>query len=210
MIDTKGDFLAKRLILGNSQVGKSCILNQFTEGSFSETTPPTLGIDYKITNLTVEKTTVKLQIWDTAGQERFKSITENFYKGAQGILLVFDLCDIDSFSNIRVWVKNILEKAGQTVTICLIGNKLDLLEKCMADPELAQKCVPKEAIDQLINEYNFHYMTSSAKKNINIKEAFTYLASELIKKNADLIKENKGKSIKSSQKEPEEKKDGCC
>ena len=175
MIDKRGDILGKVLILGNSQVGKSSILNQFTEGTFSETMPPTLGIDYKISQITAGEDTIKLQIWDTAGQEKFKSITENFYKGAQGIILVFDLTDRGSFDNIRVWLKNIFEKAGKNVVICLVGNKLDLYQLYMVDPSTQAKCVPQEDVDQLLAEHPFHYLKTSAKTNINVKEAFDYV-----------------------------------
>ena len=209
MIDKKRDILGKVLKLGNSQVGKSSILNQFTEGTFSETMPPTLGIDYKISQITSGEDTIKLQIWDTAGQEKFKSITENFYKGAQGIILVFDLTDRGSFDNIRVWLKNIFEKAGKNVVICLVGNKLDLYQQYMADPSTQGRCVPQEDVDQLLAEHPFHYLKTSAKTNINVKEAFDFIGTELLKKNADLIKEHKGKNLKSKQEDKEEKK-GCC
>ena len=202
--------MGKVLILGNSQVGKSSILNQFTEGSFSDSMPPTLGIDYKISQIAVGGETIKLQIWDTAGQEKFKSITENFYKGAQGIILVFDLVDRDSFSNIRVWLKNVFEKAGQNVVICLCGNKLDLFESYSRDPNTAAKCVKQEEVDQLLAEHSFNFIKASAKKNQNIKEIFNYIAAELLKKNADLIKEYRGKGLKGGEQDKKEKEGGCC
>ena len=209
MIDKRGDILGKVLILGNSQVGKSSILNQFTEGSFSDSMPPTLGIDYKISQIAVGPETIKLQIWDTAGQEKFKSITENFYKGAQGIILVFDLVDRDSFSNIRVWLKNVFEKAGQNVVICLVGNKMDLFESYSRESNTQGKCVTQEEVDQLLAEHSFHYIRASAKKNAHIKDIFTYIAAELLKRNADLIKEHRGKGLKPDQ-EKKEKEGGCC
>ena len=216
MIDRKGDLLGKVLILGNSQVGKSSILNQFTEGSFSESMPPTLGIDYKISQITVGDETIKLQIWDTAGQEKFKSITENFYKGAQGIILVFDLTDRDSFSNIRTWLKNVFEKAGKNVVICLVGNKLDLLDMYTRDKDKyhdeLEKSVRQEEVDQLLTEHSFHYLKASAKKNVNIKEAFNFIAAELLKKNEDVVKEYRGKNLKAkdADKKDETKTGGCC
>ena len=210
MIDKRGDILGKVLILGNSQVGKSSILNQFTEGTFSETMPPTLGIDYKISQITSGEDTIKLQIWDTAGQEKFKSITENFYKGAQGIILVFDLTDKDSFTSIRVWLKNIFEKAGQSVVICLVGNKTDLYDQYKADETKKGKCVPQEEVDRLLSEHAFHYLRTSAKSNINVREAFNYIGSELLKKNADLIKEHKGKGLKKQEEEKAKNSSGCC
>ena len=202
--------MGKVLILGNSQVGKSSILNQFTEGSFSDTMPPTLGIDYKISQITDGKNCIKLQIWDTAGQEKFKAITENFYRGAQGIILVFDLTDKDSFTNIRVWLKNIFEKAGKGVVICLVGNKLDLYETYSKDPVQKPKCVTQEEVDQLLSEHQFHYLQTSAKKNVNIKEAFSYLGLELLKKNSDLLKDQKGKGLSTADGKKTEKESTCC
>ena len=97
---SSNELIFKILILGESRVGKSSILNQFTENVFTENIPPTLGIDYKIQKVKVGDIYVKLQIWDTAGQERFRSITEGFYKGCNGVLLVFDLSDLESFKRI--------------------------------------------------------------------------------------------------------------
>ena len=190
-------------------MGKSSILNQFTEGTFSETMPPTLGLDYKISQISSGEDTIKLQIWDTAGQEKFKSITENFYKGAQGIILVFDLTDRASFDNIRVWLKNIFEKAGKQVVICLVGNKLDLYKQFAADSATAGRCVPPEDVEQLLNEHAFHYLQTSAKTNVNVKEAFDYVGVELLKKNGDLIREHKSKALRSKPTEEPDKK-GCC
>jgi len=181
-MDRRNENLGKVLILGNSQVGKSSILNQFAEGVFSETITPTLGIDYKINQVAVGDKSIKLQIWDTAGQERFKSITENFYKGAQGILLVFDLTDASSFANITTWLKNIYEKAGKNVVVCLVGNKLDLAKKFAEDPTKRDQLVREEDVNELIKQTGFHYLQTSAKENINIKEAFQYIAQELMKR----------------------------
>ena len=208
-MDRRGDILAKILILGNSQVGKSSILNQFTEGVFTESIPPTLGIDYKINKVEVDGTEIKLQIWDTAGQERFKSITENFYKGAQGIILVFDLTDQESFSTIRNWLKNIYEKAGRSVVVCLLGNKLDIVEKANVDPGFRidrKRFVPDHEIDELIKEVPIKFMKSSAKNDININESFQYLASQIKKQKADLGQNRPGSKLKPKPK----KSSGCC
>ena len=206
-MEKRNDILGKVLILGNSQVGKSSILNQFADGVFSETIPPTLGIDYKINQVTVGDKSIKLQIWDTAGQERFKSITENFYKGAQGILLVFDLTDSNSFANIRTWLKNIYEKAGRNVVVVLVGNKLDLFKKYENDPTKKDKLVPESEVNDLIKETSFHYLRTSAKENICIKESFQYIAQELMKKIESKSKERSG-GLKLNPEHKEKKK--CC
>ena len=170
------DASCKILILGESKVGKSSILNRFTEKTYAETLPPTLGIDYKITKMNVSGFDLKMQIWDTAGQERFRSITESFYKGCQAVLLVFDLSDRETFNKIKNWLANINEKAGTGVLIVLLGNKCDLVSK--SEIEL----VNQEEIDCLVNALNIKYFATSAKEDINIHEAFYYIAKIIIEK----------------------------
>ena len=214
-MERRGDILAKILILGNSQVGKSSILNQFTDGIFSETIGPTLGIDYKINKVTVDGTEIKLQIWDTAGQERFRSITENFYKGAHGIVLVFDLCDKESFATIRNWLKNIYEKAGSNVIVCLVGNKLDLVKKANDDPNMIidrEKFVNDETdVNELLKETPIKYMKASAKENTNIRDAFLYLAKEIKEVNAEIIgAHSEGDKVTTKKGSSEGGSKGCC
>ena len=166
----KQELSCKILILGESKVGKSSILNRFTENTFTENLPPTLGIDYKIMKLNVDNTEVKLQIWDTAGQERFRSITESFYKGCHGVMLVFDLTDRETFYKVRGWIGDIKEKAGEKVVICVVGNKLDLKDGDGVD------VVANEEIEELCVAYDLKYYHVSAKEDINIKESFAYIA----------------------------------
>jgi small GTP-binding protein len=96
----------KMLVIGDSGVGKTCLLLRFSDNSFSTNHLATIGVDFKIKELTLsDGKQYKLQIWDTAGQERFRTITHTYYKGAMGIILVFDLTDRDSFNNIQSWIK---------------------------------------------------------------------------------------------------------
>ena len=142
------ELVGKILILGETKVGKSSILKRFTEKEFLQNIPPTLGIDYKIKNIVVGEYSLKMQIWDTAGQERFKSITEGFYKGCHGVLLVFDLTDTESFNRIKSWIESIRNKASEEVVICLVGNKLDLKN------QEGIEVVKQEEIDTLVNNNN--------------------------------------------------------
>ncbi len=164
------DLTCKVLILGESKVGKSSILNRFTEKHFTENLPPTLGIDYKITKVIIDKTEVKLQIWDTAGQERFRSITESFYKGCQAVLLVFDLTDRDTFEKTKSWLMSIYEKAGKDVMIVLVGNKYDLKEN------KGVEFVPEFEISALAEAHSIAYFLASAKEDYNIQEIFRHIA----------------------------------
>lgn len=170
---SKVEVSCKILILGESKVGKSSVLNQFTEKVFTENLPPTLGIDYKIMKMNIDNVDVKLQIWDTAGQERFRSITESFYRGCHGVLLVFDLTDRDTFEKVKAWIINIHEKAGNSVVICLVGNKLDLKGSDSVD------MVPTHEIEELAEAHSIKHFLISAKENINIYSAFHFLAEEI-------------------------------
>jgi Ras-related protein Rab-1A len=98
------DFVFKILLIGNSSVGKSSLLLRFADNIFQETFYPTIGVDFKIRTFSSEGSVVKLQMWDTAGQEKFKTITSAYYKGAQGVILVFDLCDRKSYEDIQNWI----------------------------------------------------------------------------------------------------------
>lgn len=169
----KDEISCKILILGESKVGKSSILNQFTEKVFTENLPPTLGIDYKIMKLNIDDTEVKLQIWDTAGQERFRSITESFYRGCHGVLLAFDLTDRDTFEKVKAWIISIHEKAGKNVVICIVGNKLDLKGSDGVD------MIPTHEIEALAEAHDIKHFLVSAKENINIYSSFHYLAKEI-------------------------------
>eukprot|EP00882_Tetradesmus_deserticola_P014232 GHRQ01015128.1.p1 GENE.GHRQ01015128.1~~GHRQ01015128.1.p1 ORF type:complete len:174 (+),score=46.42 GHRQ01015128.1:332-853(+) len=109
------DYLIKLLLIGDSGVGKSCLLLRFSEDSFTPSFITTIGIDFKIKKIFLDNKWVKLQIWDTAGQERFRTITSAYYRGAMGILLVYDVTDEASFNNIRNWMRNIEQHASDNV-----------------------------------------------------------------------------------------------
>ncbi|XP_044342010.1 ras-related protein RAB1BV isoform X1 [Triticum aestivum] len=122
------DYLIKLLLIGDSGVGKSCLLLRFSDGSFTTSFITTIGIDFKIRTIELDGKRIKLQIWDTAGQERFRTITTAYYRGAMGILLVYDVTDESSFNNIRNWIRNIEQHASDNVNKILIGNKADMDE----------------------------------------------------------------------------------
>lgn len=172
------DFLIKLLLIGDSGVGKSCCLLRFSEDSFTPSFITTIGIDFKIRTIELDGKRVKLQIWDTAGQERFRTITTAYYRGAMGILLVYDVTDERSFQNIRTWFSNVEQHASEGVHKILIGNKCDWEEK---------RAVSTEQGQQLADELGIPFLEVSAKNNINIEKAFYNLASE-IKKGMDTSK----------------------
>lgn len=107
-------------------VGKSCLLLRYSDDSFTSSFITTIGIDFKIKSILCDDSKVKLQIWDTAGQERFRTITTAYYRGAMGILLVYDVSEEASFGNVRNWMRQIDQNATENVTRILIGNKCDV------------------------------------------------------------------------------------
>jgi Ras-related protein Rab-8A len=109
-----------------SGVGKSCLLLRYSDDSFTSSFITTIGIDFKIKSIAIGESKVKLQIWDTAGQERFRTITTAYYRGAMGILLVYDVSDESSFANVRNWMRQIEQNAAENVNRILIGNKADI------------------------------------------------------------------------------------
>merc|ERR1712071_428819 len=122
------DYLFKLLLIGDSGVGKTCVLFRFSEDAFNSTFISTIGIDFKIRTIELDGKRIKLQIWDTAGQERFRTITTAYYRGAMGILLVYDVTDESSFNNIKNWIRNIEQLASDNVNKILVGNKADMDE----------------------------------------------------------------------------------
>jgi Ras-related protein Rab-8A len=164
------DYLIKLLLIGDSGVGKSCLLLRFSDDTFTTNFITTIGIDFKIRTIELDGKRVKLQIWDTAGQERFRTITTAYYRGAMGILLTYDVTDEQSFQNIRNWMKNIEEHAAENVNKILIGNKCDLVEKKVVDTQRGQ---------QLADSYNIKFLETSAKNNLNVEEAFFSIARDI-------------------------------
>ena len=130
----------KILLLGDSMVGKTCFLLKYTDKSFQEIHMSTIGLDYRLKTLTLKnRKTVKLQIWDTAGQDRFRSITKNYYKKANGIILIYDITNKKSYKNIREWINQIKEEAVSNVIIYLVGNKIDLEKERKVKTEEGEK-----------------------------------------------------------------------
>lgn len=161
------DMQIKLLMIGDSGVGKTCLLLRYANDSFSPTFITTIGIDFKIKNVDIEGTRIKLQIWDTAGQERFRTITTSYFRGAQGILLVYDVTDRRSFESIRNWISQIQQHADVHVNKILVGNKCDMKDDKVVSTEEAQK---------LADEFKIPFAEVSAKNNICVDESFHSLA----------------------------------
>jgi Ras-related protein Rab-1A len=156
------------MIVGNSGVGKSCLLLRFSDDAYCESHVSTIGVDFKIKTLQIAPHTVKLQIWDTAGQDRFRSITSSYYRGAHGVLVVFDVGDRSSFEDCKTWLMEVERWSGERVQKLLLGNKADLPQ---GERQVSQQEAESWAQSQAIG-----YLETSAKNSINVGEAFITLA----------------------------------
>jgi Ras-related protein Rab-1A len=129
------DHQFKILTLGETQVGKTSILIKYTEGTFSETPLATIGVDFQVKKVNIQGKQIEVQIWDSAGQEKYRSISKQYYNRAQGILLVYDITNRDTFSAMKHWIKDIENQVQTNPQIVLIGNKLDLPGRTVDEDE---------------------------------------------------------------------------
>jgi Ras-related protein Rab-1A len=166
----------KIILIGDSGVGKTAILKRFVDGSFDSYELITVGIDYRIKDVTIDDATYKLEIWDSAGQERFRVITANSCRGSDAFIYVFDVSNRDSFNNIRHWIRMIEKMAGTKKGIkILVGNKADLVSKDL---------VTATEATEFADDFDMEYIESSAATGYNINRIFidtTRLIAEKIK-----------------------------
>ncbi|KAB1251748.1 Ras-related protein Rab-1B [Camelus dromedarius] len=167
------DYLFKLLLIGDSGVGKSCLLLRFADDTYTESYISTIGVDFKIRTIELDGKTIKLQIWDTAGQERFRTITSSYYRGAHGIIVVYDVTDQESYANVKQWLQEIDRYASENVNKLLVGNKSDLTTKKVVDNTTA-----KEFADSL----GIPFLETSAKNATNVEQAFMTMAAEIKKR----------------------------
>ena len=206
---TKGnddyEFIFKVLLLGNSNVGKSSLFLRFVDDIWNDTFVPTIGVDFKIKTFDIDEKRIKMQIWDTAGQERFKNIIASYYRGAHGILLIYDVTDKDSFKNLSNWLIEIEKNSSKNVLKVLIGNKTDLEEK---------RVISYNQAKEFADSYGLKYIETSAKKNLNVNEAFATLGRELMLASEDkrIVKQKQNKKISVAKMEDLniQKRRGCC
>eukprot|EP01138_Halocafeteria_seosinensis_P004609 gb/GECG01004715.1/.p1 GENE.gb/GECG01004715.1/~~gb/GECG01004715.1/.p1 ORF type:complete len:213 (+),score=32.83 gb/GECG01004715.1/:1-639(+) len=196
------DMQIKLLTIGNSGVGKTCLLLRYGQNQFSPTFITTIGIDFKVKYVNIDGKRIKLQIWDTAGQERFRTITTSYFKGAQGILLVYDITDRDSFENVDTWITEIHRNADKQVSKVLVGNKADM-EK--------DRVVTEEEGRKLAERFGVPFFEASAKDDKNVTEVFEHLAKlakDRLEKTGAAMQSGQGR-VDVRQKE-DQKKSGCC
>merc|ERR1711988_1925385 len=167
------DYLFKLLLIGDSGVGKSCLLLRFADDTYTETYISTIGVDFKIRTVEIDGKVIKLQIWDTAGQERFRTITSSYYRGAHGIIVVYDVTDEESFTAVQRWLSEIDRYCHEAVNKMLVGNKCDLHQKKKVDFATAKEFADTNAIP---------FFETSAKGNHNVETAFLQLTRDIQKR----------------------------
>ncbi|KAM4570025.1 EF-hand calcium-binding domain-containing protein 4B isoform 2-T2 [Odontesthes bonariensis] len=165
------DRLFKVVLVGNSSVGKTSLLRSFCEGRFHPSTTATVGIDYSVKTITVDNMQIAMQLWDTAGQERYRSITKQFFRKADGVVVMYDVTVEESFKAVHPWIINVQEAAGEGIPILLIGNKMDM--------EREREVSFKDA-EQLAFENKVMCFEVSAYTGKNVTESLTHLAKVLM------------------------------
>jgi len=165
--------LFKYIIVGDTGVGKSCLLLQFSEKKFNPKHLLTIGVEFGSKIVDMDNKQIKLQIWDTAGQEKFRAITRSYYRGAAGALLVYDITRRDTFENLQIWLDDCLKFSNPNIVIIIIGNKTDLE---------SERQVPTEEGMEYARKNGFNFMETSAKNSDNVEEAFLRTAKEVYNK----------------------------
>ena len=177
----KYEYIFKLILIGNSGVGKSSILQRYIQKVFNDSYSSTIGVDFFMKSITIGDKSIKLQLWDTAGTEKFRSITTGYYRGADAAFVVFDLSSKSSFKSLNEWIESYYKFSNPDVekNVILIGNKCDLVDK---------REVTNEEIEKFIKDNNINYFETSAKEGKNIDETFLFIAEKLMTQYAN--KEN--------------------
>ncbi|XP_037988569.1 EF-hand calcium-binding domain-containing protein 4B isoform X2 [Motacilla alba alba] len=193
-INSVPERLFKIVFVGNSSVGKTSFLRRFCEDRFFPGTAATVGVDYNVRTITVDHTQVALQLWDTAGQERYRSITKQFFRKADGVIVMYDITAKDTFTAVKQWLISIEEATGENVPVLLLGNKTDN-EK--------EREVPMGMGDHLAKDYNLIFYECSAYSGYNVEKSVLHLA-RILKEHEDKVKE------KTIDLQSDTNKKSCC
>ena len=164
------DIKLKIMVLGESMVGKTCLITRYTNDKFGGRYLCTVGIDFQKKKIIKNNKKVLLQIWDTAGQERFRNVTKNYFHTSQGFVLAYDINNKESFDKVQYWVEEIKANADEKIKCILIGTKCDL----------DKREVSEEEGKELGKNYGYKFFETSAKENINIDATFETLVSEIL------------------------------
>jgi Ras-related protein Rab-8A len=233
------DGIIKVLLIGNSSVGKSCMLARYSEGEFPEGQKATIGIDFKLRQLDIDGRIVKLQIWDTAGQEQFRTITRAYYRGAAGVLIIYDVTDEKSFRDVNNWYISVEENTGPETVVVLCANKCDIDIKEDESPGVVEnenaqerkeeeeeeeeekeyvsqprRVVSAERGQALANEFKIPYFETSAKDDVGVDELFLEISKLCLNRSKSENERRKKvynkKKLKLNGKNRRNNENSCC
>uniref|UniRef100_A0A8D8SIK4 Ras and EF-hand domain-containing protein n=1 Tax=Cacopsylla melanoneura TaxID=428564 RepID=A0A8D8SIK4_9HEMI len=167
----------KIVFAGDAAVGKSCFIYRFSKEMFLNKLGSTLGVDFQMKTIRVDERNVALQLWDTAGQERFRSMTKNYFRRADGVMLLYDVTNERSFNSVKNWVEAVEEVTEHAIPIAICANKVDLRADAQAK---GIKCVEREVGQKLAEQYGAIFMETSSKSGDNIMDALISLSREML------------------------------
>ena len=179
------------LIIGDSTVGKTSILSRYSNGTFNASYLATVGLDNFTKDEIINKKTVRIKMWDTAGQERYKSLTKGFFRNAQGIMIVYDVTNSETFENLKYWINSIkthMDSEIEKIPVIIIGNKIDAEEREIKYEEAELFC----------KDHNYPYFETSAKTGKNINDTINFLVNEVINRNSGNKQNNDNIKINNS------------
>ncbi|KAM4615010.1 ras-related protein Rab-19-like [Polymixia lowei] len=187
--DDSFDFLFKIILIGDSNVGKTCVVQSFKSGVFSEKQQNTIGVDFTVRTVDIEGKKVKMQVWDTAGQERFRTITQSYYRSAHGAMIAYDITRRSTFDSVTHWIQEVEHYGAANVVLVLIGNKCDL--------ESGRQVRFQEACSLAKERGVLAALETSAKEHQNVEDAFMMMAKELMSRNGLTVQQGEGASSES-------------
>ncbi|XP_051978842.1 ras-related protein Rab-19 isoform X1 [Xyrauchen texanus] len=173
------DFLFKIILIGDSNVGKTCVIHSFKSGVFSDNHQNTIGVDFTVRSMDIDGKRVKMQVWDTAGHERFRTITQSYYRSAHGAMIAYDLTRRPTFDSLPHWIQGVEQYGAANVIFVLIGNKCDL--------ETQRQVLFEDACTLAERKGALAALETSAKQHHNIEEAFELMARELVVRHGGVV-----------------------
>ena len=196
------------LIIGDSSVGKTSLITRYINGTFKEEYLATIGLDFYSKEEIIDNKTINIKLWDTAGQERFKSLTQNYFKNAEGVLLTYDITNNESFENLKDWMASIkknMEGKNFFIPIIIIGNKIDMEES---------REINKEDAEKFAKENNYKQFETSAKTGEGGDNAIRELIIQILKQSNQMDDQKVARAtsvqIKEANYVKSKKKKNCC
>lgn len=185
--DDAFDFLFKIILVGDSDVGKTCVVQSFKSGVFSEKQQNTIGVDFTVRTMDIDGRKVKMQVWDTAGQERFRTITQSYYRSAHGAMVAYDITRRPTFDSVTHWIHEVQQYGAASVVLILIGNKSDL--------ETQRQVLFEDACTLAEEKGALAALETSAKQAQNVEAAFSLMARELLARNGMTVSDEPSQSM---------------